>query len=277
METTIYKKIIGVILIIVIGLISIFVISPIAKSNKFHSNIIKSLDDKKVTVTELTVACAGTSMALAAIPGDTSTPVANKIMDLSSYLLIIVGVIFLEKILLTLTGYVTFTFIIPISCALLITYFFSKNDILKKLAIKLSVFGIVIFITIPLSVQMSNIIENSYKETLESVKNEKVILEEQVTEETKDEGLLSKMKDGIENIGDGASKLIEKGKQTLSNFIDAIAILLITSCVIPIVVLIFLVWVVKMIFGIKISMPSHNKLKKEKMVNKIDTLIDNEN
>ena len=276
MEKTIYKKIIGVTLVIVMGLIYIFVISPIAKSNKFHSNTIKSLDDKKMVVTELTVACAGSSMALAAIPGDTTTPVANKIMDLSSYLLIIVGVIFLEKILLTLTGYVTFTFIIPISCVLLGIYIFIKNDILKKLAIKLSVFGIVIFITIPLSVQISNVIENSYKETLESVKNEKIILEEQITEETKDEGLFSKMKDGIENIGDGASKLIEKGKQTLSNFIDAIAILLITSCLIPIVVLIFLVWIVKIIFGVKISIPSHSKLKKEKRTNNFDTSIDNE-
>lgn len=277
MEKTLYKKIIVVTLVIVIGLISIFVISPIAKSNKFHSNTIKSLDDKKMTVTELTVACAGSSMALAAIPGDTTTPIANKIMDLSSYLLIIVGVIFLEKILLTLTGYVTFTFIIPISCALLGIYFFIKNDILKKLAIKLSLFGIIIFITVPLSVQMSNIIENSYKETIESAKNEEIISEEQVSEETNDEGLFSKMKEVIEDIGDGASKLVEKGKQTLSNFIDAIAILLITSCVIPIVVLIFLVWIVKMIFGVKISIPSHSKLKKEKKENSFDTPIDDEN
>ena len=43
---------------------------------------------------------------------------------------------------------------------------------------------------------------------------------------------------------------------------DAIAVLLITSCVIPIIVLIFLVWIVKIIFGVKISVPDINKKKK---------------
>ena len=45
----------------------------------------------------------------------------------------------------------------------------------------------------------------------------------------------------------------------MSNFIDAIAILLITSCVIPIIVLIFLMWIIKMIFGINISLPNNKK------------------
>ena len=47
-------------------LISILGIAPLAKSNKFHNNTIQSLDKKKMIVTELTAACAGSSMALAA-------------------------------------------------------------------------------------------------------------------------------------------------------------------------------------------------------------------
>ena len=226
-----------------------------AKSNKFHNNTIHSLDKKKITVTELTVACAGSSMALAAIPGDATTPVANKIMDLSSYLLVIIGVIFLEKILLTLTGYVTFT-----SCVLLGIYIFWKCDILKKLAIKLSVFGIIIFITVPLSVQISNLIENSYQDTLNNAKTTEIVAEEQ--EKDNDDSLLSKFKEGISNIGDNVSELVKKGEQALSNFIDAIAILLITSCFIPIIVLIFLIWIIKMIFGINISLPNKKVIAK---------------
>ena len=47
-------------------------------------------------------------------------------------------------------------------------------------------------------------------------------------------------------------ELIEKGKLVLSNFIDAIAILIITTCVIPIAVLFVIVWIIKIIFDITI-------------------------
>ena len=37
-----------------------------------------------------------------AVPGDATTPIANQVSELSSYLLLVTGVILLEKILLTL-------------------------------------------------------------------------------------------------------------------------------------------------------------------------------
>lgn len=124
---------------------------------------------------ELTAATAATSTAIAALPSDATTPLANKIMGLSSYLLIIVGVIFLEKILLTLTGYVAFSWLIPISCLIYGIYLFVKNDVLRNLAIKLSIFGIAIFIVVPISVKVSNLIENTYEttinQTIEEAKN----------------------------------------------------------------------------------------------------------
>ena len=43
-----------------------------------------------------------------------------------------------------------------------------------------------------------------------------------------------------------------------------IAILLITSCIIPIAVLIFLLWIVKMIFNVNITIQNPKKFFKEK-------------
>ena len=82
--------------------------------------------------------------------------------------------------------------------------------------------------------------------------------------ETQDEGWLSKVKDGIEKTGEGASNLVEKGKKALSKLIDGIAILLITSCIMPIAVLIFLLWIVKMIFNVNITIQNPKKFFKEK-------------
>ena len=126
----------------------------------------------------------------------------------------------------------------------------------------------ILFVTIPLSVQISNIIEDSYKENLDSLKSDQISVETKESKaeenETQDEGWLSKVKDGIEKAGEGASNLVEKGKQALSNLIDGIAILLITSCIIPIAVLIFLLWIVKMIFNVNITIQNPKKFFKEK-------------
>lgn len=270
------KKIIAIITLFVIALISIFGISKVASSQEFHAKTIKSLDEKKVTVMELTAATAGASTALALIPSDATTPLANQIIQLSSYLLIVIGAIFLEKILLALTGYITFTFLIPIACLLYAIYIFINKDILKNLAIKLSLFGIVAFIVVPVSVQVSNLIENTYQttinQTIEDAKNTEIVSEENTNEENQNwwNGFTSKVTEGISNIGNAVSGLVKKGEKMLSNFIDAIAILLITSCVIPIAVLIFFIWIVKIIFGINIPI-SNIKKQRVKELKKIST------
>ena len=270
-KNLILKNTIWVVVLLIVALVSIFAISPLVSSTDFHAKTIKSLDDKKITVMELTAATAGASTALAAIPGDATTPLANQILGLSSYLLVIIGAIFLEKILLTLTGYVTFTYLIPIACLLYGINIFTKNDVLKKMAIKLGIFGIVIFVVVPLSVQVSNLIENTYQATInqsiEEANDTEIVAEENTSEDNEESkgwsGFTSKVKDSISSIGDGVSNAVQKGKQMLSNFIDAIAILLITSCIIPIVVLISFAWIVKIIFNVNIPLPNLKKKKDE--------------
>lgn len=100
------------------------------------------------------------------------------------------------------------------------------------------------------------IIREKYKAYYENIINERW--------NDQDEGWLSKVKERIEKAGEGASNLVEKGKQALSNLIDGIAILLITSCIIPIAVLIFLLWIVKMIFNVNITIQNPKKFFKEK-------------
>ena len=58
-----------------------------------------------------------------------------------------------------------------------------------------------------------------------------------------------------------ASGTLEKFKQTLNNLIEALAILLVTSCLIPILVILLFLWLFKLIIGIDIPLPA---LKAEK-------------
>lgn len=55
---------------------------------------------------------------------------------------------------------------------------------------------------------------------------------------------------------EGVSTATANVENVLNNFIEALAILLVTSCLIPIPVLIFFVWLVKMLLGLNIDIPT---------------------
>mgnify|MGYP000240661576 CR=1 FL=1 len=73
----------------------------------------EALEEKKITVMEMTAAVAASSIAVAAIPGDATTPLADQIAELGSYLMIAAGAVMLEKFLLAITGHAAFSLLIP--------------------------------------------------------------------------------------------------------------------------------------------------------------------
>ena len=111
-----YKyQIIGISSLFVFAIISFAVIAPFASSVDSYEGTISALDEKKDNVLKLTAASTATSVAITFIPGDAATPIAEKLADLSSYFLIVLCAIYLEKYLLTITGFVAFKILIPVS------------------------------------------------------------------------------------------------------------------------------------------------------------------
>ena len=62
-----------------------------------YQNTIETLDEKKANVAGMTVALVGASTLITCLPDDTGTPVAEQLMDLSDWLLLVLCVVFLEK------------------------------------------------------------------------------------------------------------------------------------------------------------------------------------
>ena len=148
------KKLILVVMALVVMIVSMTAISKAASNPENHRKTIKALDEKKEDVLKLTATSAAASTAIAAIPGDATTPIANKLADLTSYFLIILMVVFLEKYLITLTGYATFTILIPAACVLFAAGICFNRTFLKILAAKIAAFGLVIFMIIPISMNV---------------------------------------------------------------------------------------------------------------------------
>ena len=255
----ILRKVLVVIICCVVALFSIFVVAKKATSPETYKNTIESIDEKKVTVMGVAATAAIASTALASVVGDTTTPVANEIMDIGSYLLIVVCALVLEKSLLTVFGYISFNILIPIACVLFAISVFAKRSLLKLLSLKIVVFALVLSTVIPFSLKISDLV---YETNISTVKelDSKVegIDSEKDNKKDNKKSWWDKLKDKAK---EGTSKVIEKAKDLLNNFIDVIALFIIAYCAIPIIVFLVVIWFIKFLFNITIPIPSKDKLK----------------
>ena len=278
MENEKQEKIIFALIPIVIALLSFFVIARFTSSTEFNAKTIQSLDDKKTTVMELAAASTAASAAITLIPGDVGTPIANKLADLSSYFLIVLCAIYLEKYLVTITGYAAFKILVPIACVFFSGYLLWRKEILRVVAQKFLLFGLAVYLVIPASVKVADMIETTYASSIESTIETAKQTTDEIESETGESGQVDDKSsneksqsdsdsDSKENAGgffsglfnkvqEGVSTATANVENVLNNFIEALAILLVTSCLIPILVLIFFVWLVKMLLGLNIDIPT---------------------
>ena len=240
---------------LILALISMLVLTRISTSRDFHAKTIASLDDKKSTVMELTAASTAASAALTLLPGDTATPIAEKLADMSTYFLIVLCAIYVEKYLVTMTGYAAFLILIPLGCVLYAAGTGLGRHTWERIAKKLALFGIAIALVIPASVKVSDLIEHTYQSSIqETVDAAKKATEEiqsssdgqQDSDSSDNSGVLSGIISGIKN---GVSDISDKLEAVLNNFIEALAVMLVTSCVIPVLVLVFFFWLAKNMLG----------------------------
>ena len=297
-----YKKCIIAVILLLVAILSVTVIGKYVSAPENHQKTIASLDEKKQTVMELTAASTVTSALITLLPGDTATPIAEKMADVSGYLLVVLCAIYLEKYLVTITGYVAFTYLIPIACGLWIFNLIFANATLRKLATKLVVFGLAISFVVPASVKISDLIGDTYQAqieaTIEDARNTQNILEnsgvaddDDDTNATETPGIgttevpgtvtgnvqekesnnsgsvsnifdwakdaISGAKDSVtnvvENVTVSTEELVQKVENSLNHFIEAVAVMIITSCVIPMLVLLLFFWMVKIVLDVDLS------------------------
>ena len=256
---------------ILVALASIFVIAGYAASPEFHAATIASLDEKTGTVLELTAASTAASAAITLLPGDTATPIADKLAELSSYFLIVISAIYLEKYLTTITGDAAFVILIPAACLLLSVNAVARRHQLRRIAWKLIVFALAVALVIPASVRVSDIIDETYASSIHTTINAAIQTTEEISvEEAAEEmqeaetagglkGFFTGVKDTVSNTGDHI-------KRILNNFINALAVMLVTSCLIPILVMVFFVWIAKILMNSEVDfLPPRRESGREEM------------
>lgn len=213
---------------------------------------IRSIDEKKVTVLAVSAAIAGSATLLASVPDDSTTPLAEEMMDLSSYLVIVVCILVLEKSFLTVFGAISCYALFPVACFLAFLFVVNRKKACLSWAIKLAVLALALLAIVPTAMKLSDYIyevnQVSVEQKIESTEDPNK------NESNKDlpwyEKLWGTITDAVQNTVDAA---LDKGKKALNNFIDAVSVFIIAYCAIPIFIVIFFLWLLKILFGLTIN------------------------
>ena len=222
-----------------------------------YSNTIETLDNNRKTVLGLTAASAAASAAVSAIPDDICTPLAEEISELTSWFLAILAVVYLEKYLLTILGFAACYILIPIGCAALLTNCFFPKSFLRSIGTKLLTFAVALLLVIPTSVWVSDHINAVYSESIEATVQSANAVSDNLFDEMQgadgeSSTVIDEAKSILGDLSGSVSGVIEQFKNVLNRFVEATAVMIVTTCLIPVLVILFYAWVLKTLFKIPI-------------------------
>lgn len=226
-----------------------------------YSHTIEVLDKNRTTVLGLTAASAAASAAVSALPDDICSPLAQEISEFTTYFLLILSVVYLEKYLLTIFGAAACYLIFPVGCSALLINCFFPRGILQSIGTKLVIFGTALLLVIPTSIWVSDQINAIYSESIEITVQSASAVSENLIGEVTDEAeenttVIDEAKALLGDLSGSVAGVVEQFKNLLNRFIEATAVMVVTTCLIPILVILFFIWIVKMLFNVQILLPA---------------------
>lgn len=296
------RKALYIALLVIVALVFAFPVADVMGSKETYRGSIEKLDAKAQTVTALVGTTTAASVAISAIPGDTGIPVADKLMDVAADFAIVLGAIYLEKYMLTIFGLAACRVVVPLACALGVGYVLVREDVtwragLRTSAVKLALLALALTLVVPASVQVSNMIEDTFEYDAASVSSE---MDAEGAADSGAAAAMTESADAADNArsNDGASSdeapdasadpigafaawagglgedigsalsgagtalssgvtgILDTAKGWVARLIEAFAVMIVTNCVIPVVVLLFFVWIINVFMGLNIEIPA---------------------
>lgn len=234
-----------------------------------YSHTIEVLDQNRTTVLGLSAASAAASAAVSALPDDICSPLAQEISEFTTWFLLILSVIYLEKYLLTIFGAAACYLLIPVGCSALLTNCFFPKSSLQSIGSKLLALGAALLLVIPTSVWISDEINAIYSKSIEITVQSAGAVSDNLIGEIADENqenttVIDEAKAILGDVSGSVAGVVDQFKNVLNRFVEATAVMIVTTCLIPILVILFFLWIVKTLFSAPILLPSPLPVPKKK-------------
>ena len=239
--------------LVIVALSCCFLGWKVLNRPQLFQHSINTLDEKKATVMNLVTGAAGTSFVISLIPDDAGTPIANQLAELTDYLLIVLTVIYLEKYLITLLVSLGMGALAPLGLILMALGLFRRRwGQLKTMGWKLLIFGLAICLIIPAGMLVCNQIDATYEESIRQTLDVAAEIESASNvAEGDNKNVWDRISEAAQSIVGGVSDSLGKARIMLYRFIEATVVMLITSCVIPILMALVFFWMIKRIFNLE--------------------------
>ena len=241
---------------LVIAALSFFMLGNLTTTPEFHEDSILSLQERQNDVMGLAAASAAASAAVALVPGDATTPIANTLAELSAGFMVVLSAIFLEKYLLVMGCYAAFKVLIPVACLVFAAGQLARRAGWQTLALKLGVFGLILALAVPVSVRASDYIHETYdisiQTTLAAAQETTQAVEDGVSDSGTqvEEGFWSSLFGSVTSgVTQAADAVTDTVGGLITRFVEALAMTLVTCCIIPLLVLLLFWWSFKLLFG----------------------------
>lgn len=285
---------------VVLALVSAFPLADHFGDPATYAGQIQSLDAKASTVSALVASSTTASVLVTVAPGDIGTPIAEKLVDLSTDFAVVLAAIYLEKYLLTILGMASFRVLVPLGLATVALAAACApgsrwRHTWSKLSFKFWVFALAALLVVPTSIWVSDTIQATYQEDIDAAVSSVSSVEDasqQAQAEATDKGDATSdgsngtptstnasnntagggsgtsLLDDITNwfggigtaaseavgaVGEDATELVNSAKNALDSLVEALVVMIVTNCVVPVLVLVFFVWLARVILGVNVD------------------------
>ena len=262
-----------IVALVVLALLSGFVARPHFADTKTWDSTIEVIDQKKGNVLALTTSCVALSAGITALPGDTGTPVAEQLAQLSGNLGIVLAVLYLEKYLLTILWSVGLGILIPFALVLFAASLgihgrWSTSAVLRRVATRVLVVAMIGMALVPASVWVSQKVDETYQVSIEQAEQKATSAVDASSSKSEKKSKVKTDKNVLEQLTEGASSLLtsvtdsaksmtDEVVQQVTDLIEGVIVMIVTSCVIPLLVLAAFLWLGHVLLGIDISGPTN--------------------
>lgn len=262
-----------IVALVVLALLSGFVARPHFADTKTWDSTIEVIDQKKGNVLALTTSCVALSAGITALPGDTGTPVAEQLAQLSGNLGIVLAVLYLEKYLLTILWSVGLGILIPSALVLFAVSLgihgrWSTSAVLRRVATRVLVVAMIGMALVPASVWVSQKVDETYQVSIEQAEQKATSAADASSSKSEKKSKVKTDKNVLEQLTEGASSLLtsvtdsaksmtDEVVQQVTDLIEGVIVMIVTSCVIPLLVLAAFLWLGHVLLGIDISGPTN--------------------
>ena len=250
-----------VILLVIILIASVLFGLLAASKVDMYKTTIERLDESRNTVTQLMASATAASALLTLIPGDVATPIAEKLADVAGDFVIVLCAIYAEKFMLTILGALAFVVLIPAGCISKLLALFRRDGNWGRIGTKLIATGIAVALLVPVSAWVSGTIRDNYGPAIDQTIQAAQDASEEVQDEAETyegDSATEKSDNWFQNLFNSAEEKLngvtEKFQQILNNMMEAFAVLIVTTCIIPILVLVAFLWLVKTALNVDMNL-----------------------